>query len=101
VTGCKGIINSLALFGYEISTVAYDKGKDGSLIAQCYTLGNEFRIFETVCDARVGASACEYGTSLRHFLVFVRPAGAFNKSIEGVWSGRLWSGGSCLHPHCQ
>jgi hypothetical protein len=82
-------------------TVAYDKGKDGSLITQCYTLSNEVRNFETVCDTHVGASVCEYGTSVRDFLVFVRPDGAFNKSGEGFCPGCLRSRGSCLHSRRQ
>jgi hypothetical protein len=68
---------------------------------QCYTLSNEFRKFKTVCDTRVGASVCQYGTSLRDFLVGVRTDGTFNKSIEGSWPGRLRSRGSCLHSHRQ
>src|SRR6266567_3914791 len=84
-TACKCTINSLTLSGYKIGIVAYDRAKDGSLIAQCYPLSNEFRNFETVCGGRVGASVCEYGTSVRDFLLFVRPDGAFNESIEGFW----------------
>jgi hypothetical protein len=95
------IINSLTLYGYKIGIVAYDRAKDGSLIAQCYPLSNEFRNFETVCGGRVGASVCVYGTSLRGSLVCVRPDGAFNESIEGFWPGRLRSRGSCLHSHRQ
>jgi hypothetical protein len=101
VTGCKCTINSLALCGCKIGTVAYYKGKDGSLIVQCYTLSNELRNFKTVCDTRVGASVGEYGTSLGDSLVFVRTDGAFNKSIEGFWPGRLRSCGPSLDTHGQ
>ena len=87
----------MALCGCKIGTAGYDKGKDGSLRVQCYTLSNELRNFKTVCDTRVGASVCEYGTSLRDSLVCVRTDGAFNKSIESFWPGRLRSRGSCLH----
>lgn len=66
-----------------------------------YTLGNEFRNFKTACDTRVGASVGEYGISLRDPLVFVRTDRAFNKSIEGFWSGRLRSGGPSLHTRGQ
>lgn len=66
-----------------------------------YTLSNEFRNFKTVCYMRVGASVCECGTPLRDSLDRVRTDGAFNKSTEGFWPGRLRSGGSCLHSHRQ
>lgn len=97
----KCILNSLAFYGCKIGTAAYDKGKDGSLIAQCYTLSNEFRNFETVCDTRMGPNVCEYGTSVRDFLGFVRPDGAFRKSGESLWPGCLRSRGPCLHSHRQ
>ena len=77
------------------------QGKRRILRVQRYTLNNEFRNFKTVCGGRVGASVCEYGTSLRESLVCVRPDGAFNESIEGFWPGRLRSRGSCLHSHRQ
>jgi len=94
-------INSLVLCGCKFGTVGYVQGKDASLRVQRYTLSNEFRNFKTVCGGRVGASVCEYGTSLRESLVCVRTDGAFNESIEGFWPGRLRSRGSCLHSHCQ
>jgi hypothetical protein len=83
----------------KIGAAGYAKGIEASLRVQCYTLSNEFRNFNTVCDTRVGASVCECGTSLRDSLVYVRTDGAFNKSIEGFWPRRLRSGGSCLHSH--
>ena len=100
-SGANASINSLAVCGCKIGTVGYDKGKDGSLRVQCYTLSNEFRNFKTVCDKRAGASICEYGTSLRDSLVCLRTGRAFNKSIEGFWPGRLRSRGSSLHSHRQ
>jgi len=76
------------LFG----TVSYGEEKYASL--QRYTLSNVFRNFETAYDTRVGASVCEYGTSLRDSFVCVRADAAFNKSIKGFWHGRLRSRGS-------
>ena len=81
----------MALCECKIDTAAYDRGKDGPVSVQCYTLSNEFRNLKTVCDTRVGASAGDYGNSLRDSLVCVRTGGAFNKSLEGFWPGRLRS----------
>jgi hypothetical protein len=94
-------INSLVLCGCKFGTVGYVNRKDASLRVQRYAVSNEFRNFKTVCGGRVGASVCEYGTSLRECLVCVRTDGAFNESIEGFWPGRLRSRGSCLYSHRQ
>jgi len=101
VTGCKRIHQFVSPPGCKFGTVSYVKGKDASLRVQRYTLSNEFPNFKTVCGGRVGASVCEYGTSLRESLVCVRTDGAFNESIKGFWPGRLRSRGSCLHSHCE
>ncbi len=87
--------------GCKFGTVGYDKVKDASLRVQRYNLSNEFRNFKSACSGRMGASVCEYGTSLRDFLVCVRTDGAFSESIEGFWAGRLRSRGSCLYSHRQ
>ena len=68
---------------------------------ECYTLSNEFHNFNTAYGMRKGASVSEDGTSLRVCLVGVRTDTAFDESIEDLWSGRVRSGGSCLHPHRQ
>jgi hypothetical protein len=99
VPAANAPISSLALCGCKFGTVGYDKEKYASLRVQRYTLSNEFRDFKTACGTRVGASVCEYGTSLRDSLVCVRADTAFNESIEGSWPERLRSRGSCLHSH--
>ena len=98
VTSCKRIHQFVGACGCKFGTVGYEEEKYASLRVQRYTLSNEFRNFKTACGTRVGASVCEYGTSLRDSLVRAW-ADAFNESIEGLWPGRLRSRGSCLHSH--
>ena len=83
-----------------VSYCRLGQGKDAFRRLHCYTLSDEFRNYKMLFDARVGTSACEYRTSLRHSIVCARTGGAY-KSIEGFRPGRLRSGGSCLHSHRQ
>jgi len=84
-----------------LSVTTRRKRKSVSLRVPRYTLSNEFHNFKTAYGMRMGASVSKHGTSLRDCFVGVRTDAAFDESIEDLWSGRVWSGGSCLHPHCQ
>src|SRR4029077_5760428 len=68
---------------------------------ECGTLhsGNELRNFEMVYGR--GARANEFSSSLLFRFVAMRTDAAFDESVEDLRSGRMRSGGSCLHPHRQ
>ena len=66
---------------------------------QRYTLSNEFYDFKMANGMRMGASLGEYGTSLRNCFVDVWTGAALDEPIQNLWSGRVRSGGPCLHPH--
>ena len=68
---------------------------------QRYTLSNEFHNFKMANSMCMSASLGEYGTSLRDCLVGVWTGAALNEPIQDLWSGRVRSGGSRLHPHRQ
>lgn len=84
-----------------LSVTTRRKRKSASLRVRRYTLSNAFHNFKTAYGMRTGASVSEYGTSLRVCLVGDRTDAVFDESIEDLWSGRVRSGGSCLHPHRQ
>ena len=60
---------------------------------------NEFHNFKKANGTHMGASLGEHGVSLRDRLVGVWTGAAFDEPIEELWSGRVRSGGPCLHPH--
>jgi hypothetical protein len=60
---------------------------------------NEFHNFKKAYGTQTGANIGECRTSLRDRLAAVWTGVAFDESIEELWSGRLRSGGPCLHPH--
>jgi len=101
VTACKRNHQFVGPLRMQVWYCRLRQGKGASLRAQRYTLSNEFRNFKTACGTLVGASVGEYGTPLRDSLVCVRTDAALNESIEILCSGRVRSGGSCLHPHRQ
>ena len=78
-----------------------EKRKSASTNMRRYTLSNELRYFKVALGNRSGASAARYRTSLLYFLVRVRTNAAFSESIENLWSGRVRSCGSFLHPNRQ
>jgi hypothetical protein len=75
------------------------KRPSACLRVRCYTLHSEYPEFSTAASLR--ASASEYRNPLRDCLAGVWADAAFDESIGAFWSGCVWSGGSCLHPHCQ
>jgi hypothetical protein len=60
---------------------------------------NEFHNFKKAYGTQTGANVGECRTSLRDRLVGVWTGAAFDEPIEELWSGRVRSGGPCLHPH--
>jgi hypothetical protein len=66
-----------------------------------YTRIDEFHKFKASRRICTGTRDTDGRSSLRLYVAGVRTDAAFDESIEELWSGRVRSGGSYLHPHRQ
>jgi hypothetical protein len=74
------------------------RSQDRQAVSSIATI-NEFHNFKKAYGTQTGANIGECRTSLRDRLVGVWTGAAFDEPIKELWSGRLRSGGPCLHPH--